>query len=155
VPAPRFRFQEFLLSPAHRTLRRGDRDLPLIRRYFDLLVLLVVERHRVVTRPSSTASGGCGRFRRCLSQAIRTIRRALDDDSREPDASAVSRHGYQFVAAEVLESDDGPLPPPPSCLRLDRPRSRPRWREWWNGAVGPVRETARAVARTPALMTPA
>jgi DNA-binding winged helix-turn-helix (wHTH) protein len=116
VTAPRFRFQEFLLSPAHRTLRRGDRDLPLIRRYFDLLVLLVVERHRVVTRQEIfdrvwsdvVVSDGA------LSQAIRTIRRVLGDDSREPRCvRTVSRHGYQFVATEVIEeSDDGPLPPP-------------------------------------------
>ena len=43
-----------------------------------------------------------------LSQAIRTIRRVLDDDSREPRfVRTVSRHGYQFVFAEVVEEDDG------------------------------------------------
>ena len=43
-----------------------------------------------------------------LSQAIRTIRRVLDDDSREPRfVRTISRHGYQFVFSEVLEEDDG------------------------------------------------
>jgi DNA-binding winged helix-turn-helix (wHTH) protein len=50
VPAPRFRFGPFVVSPAHRSLRRDTVDIPLIPRYFDLLVLLVAERHRVVTR---------------------------------------------------------------------------------------------------------
>lgn len=110
----RYRFGPFLLSPAHRTLRQGDRDVPLIPRYFDLLVLLLSNRHRVVTRQEIfdrvwsdvVVSDGA------LSQAIRTIRRSLGDDSREPlFIRTVSRHGYQFVADGVIdEPDDGPLP---------------------------------------------
>ena len=44
-----------------------------------------------------------------LSQAVRTLRRTLGDDSREPRfIRTVSRHGYQFVWAEVVEEiDDG------------------------------------------------
>jgi DNA-binding winged helix-turn-helix (wHTH) protein len=115
VAATRFRFGPFCLSPAHRTLRRGDADVPLIPRYFDLLVLLVAERHRVVTRQQIfdrvwadvVVSDGA------LSQAIRTIRRSLGDDPREPQfIRTVSRHGYQFVGPGVHEeADDGPLPP--------------------------------------------
>jgi hypothetical protein len=42
-----------------------------------------------------------------LSQAIRTIRRTLGDDSREPRfIRTVSRHGYRFVFADVVEEDD-------------------------------------------------
>src|SRR5262249_53000500 len=42
-----------------------------------------------------------------LSQAIRTIRRTLGDDSREPHfIRTVSRHGYRFVFPEVLEEED-------------------------------------------------
>ncbi len=42
-----------------------------------------------------------------LSQAIRTIRRVLGDDSREPRfVRTVSRHGYRFVFADVVEEDD-------------------------------------------------
>ena len=46
-----------------------------------------------------------------LSQAVRTLRRALGDDSREPRfIRTVSRHGYQFVGTGVAEaSDDDPL----------------------------------------------
>ena len=114
MPTPRFRVGPFLLSPAHRTLRRAGADVPLIPRYFDLLVLLVVNRHRVVTRQEIfdrawadvVVSDGA------LSQAIRTIRRSLGDDPRDPRfIRTVSRHGYQFVGANVTEeTDDGPLP---------------------------------------------
>ena len=88
----------------------------LIPRYFDLLLLLVEERQRAVSRQEIfdrvwadvVVSDGA------LTQAIRTIRRTLGDGR---DASqfirTVSRHGYQFVAADVrLEPDDGPLPTP-------------------------------------------
>jgi DNA-binding winged helix-turn-helix (wHTH) protein len=113
VPSTRFQFGEFLVSPAQRTVRCGTRDVPLIPRYFDLLVLLLEQRHRVVTRQEIfdrvwadvVVSDGA------LSQAIRTIRRCLDDDPREPRfIRTFSRHGYQFVALDVrLEADDGPL----------------------------------------------
>ena len=114
MPGLRYRFGAFLLSPAHRTLRGDDRDVPLIQRYFDLLVLLVSNRHRVVTRQEIfdrvwtdvVVSDGA------LSQAVRTIRRVLGDDPRDPQfIRTVSRHGYQFVATGVTEEDDdGPLP---------------------------------------------
>jgi DNA-binding winged helix-turn-helix (wHTH) protein len=113
VPLPRYRFGPFLVSPAHRVLRHGDRDVPLIPRYFDLLLLLLAERHRAVTRQEIfdrvwadvVVSDGA------LSQAIRTIRRCLDDDPREPRfVRTVARHGYQFVSADVIElADEGPL----------------------------------------------
>jgi hypothetical protein len=48
-----------------------------------------------------------------LSQAVRTLRRTLGDDSREPVfIRTVSRHGYRFVFPDVREEeDDAPLPP--------------------------------------------
>ena len=49
-----------------------------------------------------------------LTQAIRTLRRTLGDDSREPMfIRTVSRHGYSFVFAGVQEGDDDPAAPSP------------------------------------------
>jgi len=47
-----------------------------------------------------------------LSQAVRTLRRALGDDPREPVfIRTVSRHGYRFVFPDVTtQPDDGPMP---------------------------------------------
>ena len=106
---PRYRFSEFILSPRRRILTRNGREQPLIPRYFDLLVFLVERRGEAVHRRDI--------FDRiwsdvivsdsALSQAIRTIRRALGDDSRDPRfVRTVSRHGYQFVFADVVEEDD-------------------------------------------------
>ncbi len=106
---PRYRFSEFILSPRRRVLVRNGRELPLIPRYFDLLVFLVERRSEAVHRREI--------FERiwsdvivsdsALSQAIRTIRRVLDDDSREPRfVRTVSRHGYRFVFVDVIEEED-------------------------------------------------
>jgi len=106
---PRYRFSEFILSPRRRVLVRNGRELPLIPRYFDLLVFLVERRSEAVHRREI--------FERiwvdvivsdsALSQAIRTIRRVLEDDSREPRfVRTVSRHGYRFVFADVIEEED-------------------------------------------------
>jgi DNA-binding winged helix-turn-helix (wHTH) protein len=113
VALPRYRFGPFVVSPAHRTLRCDHAEVPLIPRYFDLLILLLAERHRVVDRQEIfdrvwtdvVVSDGA------LSQAIRTIRRSLGDDPRAPRfIRTVSRHGYQFVSREVCEElDDGPF----------------------------------------------
>lgn len=106
---PRYRFDNFILSPRRRLLVRDGRELPLIPRYFDLLVFLVERRHEAVHRREI--------FERvwsdvvvsdsALSQAIRTLRRTLGEESREPRfIRTVSRHGYRFVFADVVEEDD-------------------------------------------------
>jgi len=112
---PRFLFGEFVLSPSQRLLLRAGREVPLIPRYLDLLLLLVERRHEAVHRreifdrvwSDVVVSDGA------LSQAVRTLRRALGDGSREPAfIRTVSRHGYQFVWARVVEEiDSGPLAP--------------------------------------------
>jgi DNA-binding winged helix-turn-helix (wHTH) protein len=112
VPEPgyaRFRFDEFVLSPRRRVLLRNGQPIALIPRYFDLLVLLVERRNDAVSKQVIFAqiwsdvvvSDGA------LAQAVRTLRRTLGDDSREPRfIRTVSRHGYQFVHPAVVEEPD-------------------------------------------------
>jgi DNA-binding winged helix-turn-helix (wHTH) protein len=109
---PRFRFEDFVVSPGRRTLVRAGREIPLIPRYFELLVLLIEQRHRSVERGEIldvvwrdvVVSDGA------LSQAVRTLRRALGDTAREPRfIRTMSRHGYRFVHEGVVaEIDDAP-----------------------------------------------
>ena len=105
----RYRFSDFTLSPQRRLLVRNGTEVPLIPRYFDLLLLLIERRHQAVHRQEI--------FDRvwtdvivsdsALSQAVRTIRRTLGDDSREPRfIRTISRHGYWFVFADVIEEED-------------------------------------------------
>ena len=110
----RYQFADFTLSPSRRTLLRAGREIPLIPRYFDLLLLLITQRNEAVHRQEIldrvwkdvVVSDGA------LTQAVRTLRRTLDDDSRNPSfIGTVSRHGYRFVFADVVEEDDtDPLP---------------------------------------------
>ena len=95
--------------------------MALIPRYLDLLLLLVEKRHEAVHRrqifdavwSDVVVSDGA------LSQAVRSLRRALGDDPREPVfIRTVSRHGYRFVYADVVEeADEGPpsLPAMPAA----------------------------------------
>jgi DNA-binding winged helix-turn-helix (wHTH) protein len=128
----RYRFSEFVLSPRRRVLLRDGRELALIPRYFDLLVFLVAHRHEAVHRQKifDQVWTDVVVSDSALSQAVRTIRRTLGDDSRDPRyIRTVSRHGYQFVCGDVVEEsdDDGlhsqvapappvPDPPPPEPL---------------------------------------
>jgi DNA-binding winged helix-turn-helix (wHTH) protein len=110
-PGERYRFGPFVLSPGQRLLLRDGAEIPLIPRYFDLLVLLIERRMEAVSRQEIfdrvwadvVVSDGA------LSQAVRTLRRALGDDPREPVfIRTVSRHGYQFVHPGLTVESDGP-----------------------------------------------
>ena len=152
----RYRFSEFTLSPQRRLLLRDGREVPLIPRYFDLLLLLIERRREAVHRreifdrawPYVIVSD------RALSPAVRTIRRTLGDDSREPRfIRTVSRHGYQFVHPEVIEEEDdasGPIAATPPNAAPVGPLETPdeplglRWRSaarfaatgWTGASVG-------------------
>ncbi len=106
---PRFRFADFVLSPRQRRLSRDGQPIALIPRYFDLLLFLVehradaVHRRDIFDRVWSDVIVSDS----ALSQAIRTLRRTLGDDPREPRfIRTVSRHGYQFVCADLIEEPD-------------------------------------------------
>jgi DNA-binding winged helix-turn-helix (wHTH) protein len=111
APSHGYRFADFVVSRRRRQVFRGGVPLPLIPRYFDLLVLLIDRRPSVVTRREIfdevwrdvIVSDGA------LTQAVRTLRRTLGDDRREPVfIRTVSRHGYSFVFSGVEEGDVDP-----------------------------------------------
>ena len=114
----RYRFAEFTLSPARRSLRRAGREVPLIPRYLDLLILLVERRAVALPRREMLdrvwadviVSDGA------LSQAVRTLRRTLGEDDH---IRTVSRHGYQFVCPVLEEEDEDDHPPLPQSPRAE------------------------------------
>jgi DNA-binding winged helix-turn-helix (wHTH) protein len=123
----RYRFGAFVLSRRQRLLSRDGRPVPLIPKYLDVLLLLVTRRDEAVSKSEIfdqvwsdvVVSDGA------LSQAVRTLRRVLDDDAREARyIRTVSRHGYQFVWPDVLEESDDVSAPgpvvsqPPAPMRL-------------------------------------
>ncbi|MGH9314562.1 MAG: winged helix-turn-helix domain-containing protein, partial [Vicinamibacterales bacterium] len=109
MASSRYRFGEFVVSPRRRQLLRGGHPVPLIPRYLDLLLLFLERRDDAVDRreifdrvwADVVVSDGA------LTQAVRTLRRALGDDPREPRyIRTVSRHGYRFVFEEVVVEPD-------------------------------------------------
>ena len=123
---PRYRFGDFTLSPRRRILSCRGEERPLIPRYFDLLVFLIERRHEAVHRRDifDRVWNDVVVSDSALSQAIRTIRRTLGDDPREPRfIRTVSRHGYRFVFPDLVEEEDdagGPsqTPPPESAATI-------------------------------------
>ena len=135
--ASRYRFGPFLLEPALRRLLRDSSEITLPPKAFDILVLLVRTRDRVLSRRELLNSvwQDTAVIENTLTQRIREIREALGDDTREPRyVRTVSRVGYRFIADVVEEtvperpdiggetarvpastsiSEDAPLPPVP------------------------------------------
>ena len=119
-----------MLSPRQRLLWRHRAPVALIPKYFDLLHLLIRRRHEAVSKQviftevwsDVIVSDGA------LSQAIRILRRTLDDDAREPRfIRTVPRHGYQFVWSALEEqADDGPPASPPPDAAAGAAAETPR-----------------------------
>ena len=143
----RYRFSRYVVSPRRRMLLRDGVEQPLIPRYFDLLVFLIERRHEAVHRRDifDRVWNDVVVSDSALSQAIRTIRRTLGDDSREPRfIRTVSRHGYRFVFADVVEEEDDDewlsVSPSPATRRPARRTSGVRGRR--RGDRGSVRAAA-------------
>ena len=105
----RYLFEDFVLSSSQRILLRSGREVALVPRYLDLLLLLVRRRGEAISRRDILETVWSDVFVSdgALSQAVRTLRRALDDDPRQSRyIRTVSRHGYQFVHSGVTEVSD-------------------------------------------------
>lgn len=106
---PRYRFAGHTLSPARRTLVRDGRELRLMPRCLDLLLLLIERRNEAVSKSELLdlvwsdvlVTDGA------LTQAVRVLRRTLGDDARKPSfIRTVPRHGYHFIYEGVIEEPD-------------------------------------------------
>ena len=109
MPAPVFKFGPFELSRQNFELRRGGQPIKLDHTPLELLFFLVEKAGTLVTREEAVERvWGQGVFieaESSLYTAVRKIRRALDDDTGEPQyVQTVSRKGYRFVAkVEVID----------------------------------------------------
>ena len=109
---PLYRFGEFTLDPGAFRLARGTADVPLTHKAFELLVLLVRERQRGLTKREllDTLWLDTAVTENTLTQRIREIREALDDSPQEPRyIRTIARVGYQFVG-DVTEEIAAPEP---------------------------------------------
>lgn len=98
---PILRFDTFELDRSNRQLRQHGVPIELGSRYFDALVLLVTRGGELVTKDEFMGDvwHGVPVTDEALTQCIRTLRRALDDDAGNPRfIQTIPKHGYRFIA---------------------------------------------------------
>jgi DNA-binding winged helix-turn-helix (wHTH) protein/pimeloyl-ACP methyl ester carboxylesterase len=95
-----FHFEDFVLDPERRELRRADALIEVEPQVFDLIHYLVRERERVVTKDDVLDAVWSGRVvsESTLTSRINAARRALNDSGEEQRLiRTVPRKGFRFV----------------------------------------------------------
>src|SRR5215470_5649228 len=114
-PVLRFVFGGHVLDVARRELRRGSELVRLDPQVFDLLVYLIENRHRVVSKEDMLAAVWGGRIvsESALATRIYAARNAIGDDGKAKSLTrTASRKGFRFVGDVRVESSED-LPPLP------------------------------------------
>ena len=129
------RFGPYRIDMPQRQLLRGEQPLKIENIPLDILLLLIQERDRIVTREEIAEQvWGKGRHVEVadgINTAIRKIRRALDDDADEPRyIQTVIGRGYRFIGVvedELVAAVDAPRPAHPAA----RPGAEAGSSAWW------------------------
>ena len=111
--AVQFVFGDYSLDVGRRELRRGQNLVQLEPQVFDLLVYLVRNRDRVVTRDDIFAAVWGGRVvsESTLSSRITAVRKAIGDSGEQQALiRTAARKGIRFIG-EVSEQTEGPAQP--------------------------------------------
>jgi len=117
ILSPSVRFGPFELRPSHRELAASGGNVALGGRAFDLLVALVDNRNRVLSKDElmRLVWPNIAVEESNLSVAVASIRRALGDDAQNAKIiRTVAGRGYQFVASVETSADDEAPNEPPS-----------------------------------------
>lgn len=135
APHTVYRFDRFTVEPHTGRLRRGDAVVPVEPRVFSILLFLVENRGRLVGKEEIFEEVWKDTLvtDSALTRALARLRKALDDDPREPRyVETVHSRGYRFLAGvEVLEAAcaAGPDVRPPPLP------GRPARRRWVTAAA--------------------
>jgi TolB-like protein/DNA-binding winged helix-turn-helix (wHTH) protein/Tfp pilus assembly protein PilF len=136
----RYRFGPFTLDTASFQLTRGATDVALTPKAFELLALLVRERHRALTKQEllDAVWPETAVIENTLTQRIKEIREALGDNAHDPGyVRTVPRVGFQFIAETSIEPAVRPASvappeavtataPPPAGVADEAPATRRR-----------------------------
>jgi DNA-binding winged helix-turn-helix (wHTH) protein len=100
-----YRFAGFELVQEQRALRLSGRQVALQPRVFDLLLYLIAQRDRVVTREELLAAvwEGVVVTDGSLKRAVSLLRTALREGDCEQAVRTLARQGYRFCAEDVQE----------------------------------------------------
>ena len=126
-----FEFGPFLLDPAKRSLLRDGAPLSVTPKAFDILLLLIEQRDRVLSKDELLRTMWPETFveEANLTQHVFMLRKVLNGDGDGPDYIAtVPRRGYRFVSKVIERSETQPEPRP----SVKSPAgSSSRWRTWF------------------------
>ena len=118
-----FRFGDQLIDTGRRELRRGGELVALEPQVFDILVYLVVNRDRVVSKDDLLEAAWGGRIvsESALTSRITAVRKAIGDDGgAQRLIRTVPRKGLRFIGEVHEEAAATPasLPAPRLSYRL-------------------------------------
>lgn len=103
-----YQFENFKLNLQQALLIRGDEEVALEPRAYDLLLLLIQHRDRVVSKDEIIEHVWQGRFTSdtAVTTCLKTLRKALQDDGEQQRFIRTQRgRGFRFVA-EVRETTE-------------------------------------------------
>ncbi|HJQ33102.1 MAG TPA: winged helix-turn-helix domain-containing protein [Pyrinomonadaceae bacterium] len=109
---PAYRFGPFRLDTSERVLRKGEEPVPLTPKAFDILLLLLRDHGRLVSKGRLMDAVWPDTFveEKTLTQNIFTLRKVLGPDGEGRHyIETVPKHGYRFRAdvEAVSQHDDG------------------------------------------------
>jgi TolB-like protein len=113
-----FLFDDFVLDPDRRQLTRGSKAIDVGPQVFDLLVYLIQNRHRVVSKDGLLEAIWGGRIvsDSTLTSHINAVRKAVGDNGGEQRLiRTLARKGFRFVG-DVAET---PAPPDPASTKTE------------------------------------
>lgn len=121
----------FTLHLERRALYRGPEHVHLTSKPFETLVFLVENHGRVVEKQELLDAVWKDTFvtESTLVQAIREIRRVLDDNKEDPHfIQTVPRQGYRFVGEVFSEHHAGEITAAGPLLPITASGRRPKWK---------------------------
>jgi TolB-like protein/Tfp pilus assembly protein PilF len=114
-----FHFSDYVLDAGRRELRCGDRSIEVEPQVLDLLIYLLRNNDRVITKDDLIASVWGGRIvsDTTLTSRIYAARRAIGDSGRNQTLiRTIARKGLRFIGEVRVQADDDAAPaiePPP------------------------------------------
>jgi TolB-like protein/DNA-binding winged helix-turn-helix (wHTH) protein/cytochrome c-type biogenesis protein CcmH/NrfG len=111
-PRDFYRFGQFVLDSRRRTLSRGDSPVFLTPKAFDVLIFLVQNPNRLVTKEELLQAVWGDTFveEGNLTQYISHLRKALGDNSEDTRLIVtIARRGYQFTGNVVAVAEIGDI----------------------------------------------
>jgi TolB-like protein/DNA-binding winged helix-turn-helix (wHTH) protein/Flp pilus assembly protein TadD len=132
-----YEFGEFALDPQNRALRRGGATVPLTPKAFDVLLVLVQNAQRVVTKDELMQAVWTDSFveESNLTQTVFMVRKALDETADRRYIQTVQGQGYRFVVPVKQAASDGqgveaPAPLPAAAGSPEIPSPTDRRKAW-------------------------